>query len=108
MEPISFRQSTSPQDDSVSQLATSSYLTSSLSSSRRNSLAVEAEEIRGSYWNYWSSNSADNLNLPQVLVSSSGGPPIGELIDLSEIIFGIGLFVGLPIVGILLAKKELH
>lgn len=44
----------------------------------------------------------------QILVSVSGGPPITELIDPSEIIFGIGVFVGLPIVGTVLTWKELH
>ncbi len=44
----------------------------------------------------------------QILVSVSGGPPITELIDPSEIIFGVGVFVGLPIVGTVLAWKELH
>jgi len=44
----------------------------------------------------------------QILVSVSGGPSLTELIDPSEIIFGIGVFVGLPIVGTVLAWKELH
>ena len=44
----------------------------------------------------------------QILISVSGGPPITELIDPSEIIFGIVVFVGLPIVGTVLAWKELH
>jgi len=44
----------------------------------------------------------------QILVSVSGGPPITELIDPSEIIFGVGVFVGLPILGTVLAWNELH
>ncbi len=44
----------------------------------------------------------------QILVSVSGGPPLTELIDPSEIIFGLGVFVGLPILGTVLAWKELH
>ncbi len=44
----------------------------------------------------------------QILVSVSGGPPLTELIDPSEIIFGVGVFVGLPTGGIVLTWKELH
>lgn len=46
----------------------------------------------------------------QILVSVSGGPPITitELIDPSEIIFGLGVFVGLLILGTVLAWNELH
>ncbi len=44
----------------------------------------------------------------QILVSVSGGPPLTELIDPSEIVFGMGVFVGLPIVGTVFTWKELH
>jgi hypothetical protein len=44
----------------------------------------------------------------QLLVSVSGGPSLTELITLEEIIFGVGLFVGAPILGIIYSWRELH
>ncbi len=44
----------------------------------------------------------------RMLISASGGPPLTELITFKELVFGIGLFVGLPVFGIIFAWKELH
>ncbi len=44
----------------------------------------------------------------QVLVSAYGGLPITELIGVEEIVFGVGLFVGLPVLGTVVAWRILQ
>lgn len=44
----------------------------------------------------------------QVLVAVAGGPALGELIDLGEIVIGLGTFALLPIVGIVISWRELN
>ena len=43
-----------------------------------------------------------------MLVTASGGPPITELVVFGEILIGLGLFIGLPTLGIALVRRELH
>lgn len=44
----------------------------------------------------------------QVLVSAAGGPALSELIDVGEMVVGLGIFTLLPIVGIVVSWRELR
>ncbi len=48
------------------------------------------------------------LLILEVLVSFSGGPSITKLISIKVLVYSWGLFVGLPVLGIAFAWRDLH